>query len=94
MNDSVNGSNTTKSLTKSVAKSNTKYVEAFNNGCNARIEGLTISTNPHHKRLCKSLWLQWRLGWLDVHDNWGIDVRGRWEYRRVPRVDLYSEVCT
>jgi hypothetical protein len=55
----------------------------FNEGSDARKQGLPASANPYENAGgTSSMWYQWRSGWIDRHLNWGRDVRGRW--RTVP----------
>ena len=58
--------------------------KAFGNGSDARLQGVSIESNPHEPNT--SLHFQWQLGWKDVDKNWGKDVGYRWIIRPLPDV--------
>ncbi len=58
---------------------------AFNEGSDARLEGLSLKHNPYHGDNPRVL-AAWREGWCDVHGCWGMLVRGRWLFRKLPEV--------
>lgn len=51
---------------------------AFNEGCQARIEGRPTSDCPYDGSIGhpqRALFLRWQIGWRDVNQNWGRDAR-------------------
>jgi hypothetical protein len=59
-------------------------VKAFNEGCQARIDGVPMWRNPHDK-LSLATW--WERGWQDAHKNWASWVKGRWFPRLLPHAE-------
>lgn len=55
-------------------------VLAFNAGCDARLLGLPMGRNPYPAAGAVRPYRSWARGWLDVHQYWGSDVRGRWRF--------------
>lgn len=54
--------------------------QAFNEGCQARINGEALSRNPYdHDRAAKR---SWKRGWEDADLNWAKEAR--WQVRILP----------
>ena len=64
---------------------------AFNQGCQARIDGLPLSANPvrqmsgtdRHSNARRDAWFR---GFWDVDRYWAMETRGRWPVRALPEV--------
>ncbi len=57
----------------------------FNRGADARLRGLPLTWAAAQQYLGYELkW--WRRGWMDVEENYGRNVRGRWACRALPPV--------
>ena len=57
--------------------------DAFNRGCDARLQGLPMSANPYprvHKMACQF----WRQGWWHVDWYWG--AAAKWPVKELPLV--------
>jgi hypothetical protein len=48
----------------------TDYALAFNAGSDARLYGLSLSSNPYDKTSTPNFYSGWRAGWKDVNDYW------------------------
>ncbi len=59
---------------------------AFNLGCDARIKGIPVTSNPYGNGEEKQLFFNWDQGWHHVQAYWGNGVHGRWFYRKLSRV--------
>jgi ribosome modulation factor len=62
---------------------------AFNLGCQSRLEGKSIASNPYLDRLARSAFDH---GWVDVDLNWSRQVRGRWPVQKLPCI-TYGETA-
>jgi len=60
-------------MRKFVSESTEKLARAFNEGSDARINGVCISENPYEGKQATS----WVEGWSDVHNHWGTWVKRR-----------------
>jgi hypothetical protein len=58
---------------------------AFNRGCDDRLRGIALSSNPYAK--FEPTYSSWRRGWLSVQNTWGVDAlaKGR-DVRPLPKV--------
>lgn len=61
---------------------NEERAAAFNQGCDARLAGLSLSDNPFQSG--DYFWRYWRQGWIDVDRNWG--RWAHWSVRSLPEV--------
>ena len=68
---------------------------AFNEGCDARIRGLSLVANSYQSSVdgnCRghtnSLYKAWRDGWTSVDVGWGKDVQGRWFVTPIPHQSI------
>lgn len=57
--------------------------EAFNEGSDARVRGLSYQRCPYGF-IDRDLRSMWKRGWKDCNYYWGTDVCGRWHYRPLP----------
>lgn len=69
-------------MRKWTSEDTAKAARAFNEGSNARVAGTCVSECPYDGKLGTS----WVEGWSDVHNHWGVWVKGRWEHKPLPRV--------
>lgn len=63
--------------------------KAFNEGCQARLDGKPASANPYNScagTIEDSKHCGWHSGWLSVDHDWGRDVGGRWRTKSLPRI--------
>ncbi len=52
---------------------------AFGKGCDSRLLGLKLSSNPYPREGSKdSSFTAWRLGWFHVHRYWGAGLKRQW----------------
>ena len=67
--------------------------EAFNRGCQARIDGKPlVGANPYERH--SSLWRIWRSGWCDVSHHWAEANALPHVHRRLPALREDAEVTT
>ena len=59
----------------------------FNDGCNARRDGISLLRNPHNPSDDINAHTYWRQGWKHYDQCWGIDVRGRWRVAPLRQVE-------
>lgn len=55
----------------------------FGEGADSRIAGLPFKDCPYDNPVDA---LYWKAGWRSADSEWGVDVKGRWVYRRLPEV--------
>jgi hypothetical protein len=70
---------------------NAVKARAFNEGCDARLDGRNLTDNPHREHgptVRSAMHDYWRQGWLDVHHHFGRAVHGRWAFRRPPNLRM------
>ena len=66
-----------------VAAENSRYsAKVFNEGSDARLEGIPLAANPH--ALSPDDYRLWRRGWLDVH--WHFGECAKWPIDKLPEV--------
>jgi hypothetical protein len=60
---------------------------AFNLGSDARIDGVPLNSNPYPSDSVTNH-IAWRMGWLDVSENWG--KLARWPIRSLPAISAVA----
>ncbi len=55
----------------------------FNQGSEARIRGYRLASCPYYRNEEAAERKAWQLGWFDVHNYWGMHVKGRWRFREL-----------
>ncbi len=61
----------------------TEIVAAFNFGADARLDGFSLADCPFKRTGEELARASWQRGWSHVHVFWAVDVRRRWETRRL-----------
>lgn len=62
-----------------------EYARAFNQGSDARISGLPVSSNPTPVSFNQPVHVAWKLGWDHVDRYWACDALN-WAVLPLPRV--------
>ena len=70
----------------SVARGDGEVCVAFNRGCDARLAGEPLTSNPYRsgQKIERQAWIN---GWYDVHWLYGEKARDRWPIKPLPEVE-------
>ncbi len=58
-----------------MARTSEAIDSAFNRGSDARLAGRPFES-PYSSRDEHAMYVHWRLGWIDVDLNWGVEAKG------------------